>query len=142
MMLDTKKSDWIDFEDHLDRNEDCIKMAILPFGALFEVLPRAKKSKLGKSKNYTSRTIPNDARNTKKSDWIDFGDRLDWKTDRQTDGTDSNTLYGVPRGKIRNSWFSSTEAKCIIWIQNASNLGAVVNQPETEFLEAKWAFLF
>ena len=32
-------------------------------GANFEVLPRAKKSKLGQTKKYTPRTIPNDARN-------------------------------------------------------------------------------
>ena len=57
----------MDFGDLLGQN-DCIKMAILGPGAIFEVLPRAKKSKLGKIKNYTSRTIPNDARNTKKSD--------------------------------------------------------------------------
>ena len=57
-------------------NEDCIKMAILAPGAIFEVLPRAKKSKLGQSKHYTSRTTQNDARNIEKSDRIDFGERL------------------------------------------------------------------
>ena len=46
-------------------NEDCIKMAILAPGAIFEVLPRAKKSELGQSKHYTSRTTQNDARNIK-----------------------------------------------------------------------------
>ena len=52
-------------------------MAILaPPRAIFELLPRAKNSKLGKTKNCTSRTTPNDARNTKKFNWIDFGNRL------------------------------------------------------------------
>ena len=61
-----QKSDWIDLGEHLGWNKDCIKMAILAPGATFDVLPRAKKSKLGKTKNYTSRTTPNDARNIKK----------------------------------------------------------------------------
>ena len=51
-------------------------MVILAPGAIFEVLSRAKKSKLGQSKHYTSRTTQNDAGNIKKSDWIDFGERL------------------------------------------------------------------
>ena len=51
-------------------------MAILAPGAIFEGFPRAKKSKLGQSKHYTSRTTQKDAGNIKKSDWIDFGECL------------------------------------------------------------------
>ena len=52
--------------DSLGGTKDRIKWDIFPFwapGANFEVLPRAKKSKLGQTKKYTPRTIPNDARN-------------------------------------------------------------------------------
>jgi hypothetical protein len=41
-------------------------MALLAPGALFEVLSRAKKSKLVQVKHYTSRTTQNDAKNIKK----------------------------------------------------------------------------
>ena len=61
-----KKQNWINLGDSLDGTEDRIKLDIFPFwapGANFEVLPRAKKSKLGQTKKYTPRTIPNDARN-------------------------------------------------------------------------------
>ena len=71
-----EKSDWIDFGERLGRNENYSKMSILVPGAIFEVLFRAKKSKLGQLKHYTSSTTPNDARNIEKSDWIDFGERL------------------------------------------------------------------
>ena len=42
-------------------------------GANFEGLPRAKKSKLCQENKYTHRTIPKDARNTKKPDINEFG---------------------------------------------------------------------
>jgi hypothetical protein len=41
-------------------------MALLAPGALFEVLPRAKKSKLVEAKHNTSRTTQSDAKNIKK----------------------------------------------------------------------------
>ena len=74
LMISKIRLNWL--RERLGPNEDCIKMAILAPGAIFEVLPRAKISKLGQSKHYTSRTTQNDARNIKKSDLIDFGERL------------------------------------------------------------------
>ena len=41
------------FGEPLGRSEDCIKMAISAPGAIFEVLPRAKKLKLGQMKKKT-----------------------------------------------------------------------------------------
>ena len=74
LMISKIRLNWL--RERLGPNEDCIKMAILAPGAIFEVLPRAKISKLGQSKHYTSSTTQNDARNIEKSDWIDFGERL------------------------------------------------------------------
>ena len=76
-----EKSDWIDFGERLGRNENYTEMSTLAPGAIFEVLFKAKKSKLGQLKHYTSSSTQNDARNIEKSDWIEFGERLGWNED-------------------------------------------------------------